>query len=484
MDDYHSTESTEQLYESFVRSLSEGADLSSYSKDDLLDIYDYSRGVPDDYISGEVLSCGARFYPRSKELAERKVMLYYDLNLEDMAAKVAERLSESSVVRRFMMLKKSKGTQIEFHKIESLLSGVQPGTMDDVHVLFVVDVLSDMGLINFVERNPEFWSALCQYPTTVYAELYRYCYERYMYTDAAKYCRKLTEMDPFVIEYWVSLSNLFSSNLMDPEQGLEAAEFALAIDPDSEDALLAKANALLYSNEEEASRILDTVLERNAVNSSAVLLESFLLFKNGKVDDARNLIGRYASATTPDRELIELLLVYVTGYPDELLTALLRKFLAGESESSVKDWINTLCTNESYMGAYAVMQEAKSLGILYDSTDVSMMECSILYLLGKYDAVIDLYRKTYSVSSASSEMAGIDLIYALSCFQVHDIPATRQVIYKYSSKLGEEPFIQSYIMSRLNKRGVRDYLMKLAEFIDGAELEGWEYDPFVRPPLV
>lgn len=97
MDDEQPDE-LKKLYDDFVDALRKGADMSSFSKDDLLDIYDYSRGIPDDYVGLEALLAGIRYFPRSRDMRKRIALYMHDLGQDDLAERAAERLPDRKSV--------------------------------------------------------------------------------------------------------------------------------------------------------------------------------------------------------------------------------------------------------------------------------------------------------------------------------------------------------------------------------------------------
>lgn len=476
--------SMRSLYETFVRALDKGADLSSFSKDDLLDIYDYSRGLEDDYVSAEALKCGEKYYSGSRELAERRVIFYFDLQLDVMAEKAVRKLPTTSIVRRFMDFRSEGSKDCSLNRLKEAIGDVRKGSIEDVILLFVVDVLTDMGLRNSVVNNAEYLSSVSQYPTSIYSELYRSSYELGEYEQAEKYARILTEMEPFVLEYWVNLSNILANNLNEPQQALEAAEFALAIDPTSFDALLSKAGALFYSSPQDAEKIVDSLLKTSPSEPSVLFMKTFLLYKNGHDTEAEDVLNHYLSqGNTIDKDGFAMLFYYRGTYPDGLVLEALKDLIRKESHRSALDWASLLAVNGLYVGALAVVREGKRLGILDENYEVFLLELSMMYRLRLYSNVIDAYRwnKLYLKNIDSS---ALDLVYALSLLAVGEPEQARMAARKcLDSEVEYRQANPSDIVGELMGNGARAFLVKLIEWLDGAKIEEWEYNPFVTPDL-
>ena len=72
-------ENTRQaLYERFLESLRRPVAERFFDEDELVEIFDYSGDLNDDYVRLEVLMCGFRLYPESDALAARRAVFYND----------------------------------------------------------------------------------------------------------------------------------------------------------------------------------------------------------------------------------------------------------------------------------------------------------------------------------------------------------------------------------------------------------------------
>lgn len=73
----------EELYKRFRQSLSRPVSERYFDEDELVEIYDYAGDISDDYVQTECLFCGARLYPESQALSERRALLYLDTSIDD-----------------------------------------------------------------------------------------------------------------------------------------------------------------------------------------------------------------------------------------------------------------------------------------------------------------------------------------------------------------------------------------------------------------
>lgn len=74
------------LYDRFRESLRKPVSERYFDEDELVEIFDYAGDVDDAYVRIEVVCCGARLYPDSAALADRRALLYLDEDDSDQLA--------------------------------------------------------------------------------------------------------------------------------------------------------------------------------------------------------------------------------------------------------------------------------------------------------------------------------------------------------------------------------------------------------------
>lgn len=396
------------LYDDFVGALNGGADLSRFSKDDLLDVYDYSRSVPDDYVALEALMCGSRLYPRSRDLRKRLALYMHDLGRDDVARRISARLPESSVIRRCAdidSLDLLAGDKERFH---ALFNGVVPGSLEDGDILYIIDVLEDNGYISMLYDFTEELSKLCQYPTTVYHELYHTYLENRDYDKALALGTKLTELEPFNIRFWVELANLQSNYLYDYGAALETIEYALAIEPDSTEALLSKANALYSVNFDEAMQLAVEIDRKNPDNPPVIYFLAHLAFQKGDNERGLKLMHDYLDLVpNPDKDFFDTLFAYnQLPLPPEFKKAL-RTLLTLGPETNIDSWCTDLLLSKAYGGIIEIIDSGVVTSM---SEELLLMVAEAYYRLELYDTLADfiLGRCCYG-----NNQFGLDATYAL-----------------------------------------------------------------------
>ena len=75
---YNDDNPRDELYRRFLKSLKEPASERFFDEDELVEVFDYAGDIANDYARYEALFIGARLYPDSQALAERRALLYLD----------------------------------------------------------------------------------------------------------------------------------------------------------------------------------------------------------------------------------------------------------------------------------------------------------------------------------------------------------------------------------------------------------------------
>lgn len=410
MDDEQPDE-LKKLYDDFVDALRKGADMSSFSKDDLLDIYDYSRGIPDDYVGLEALLAGIRYFPRSRDMRKRIALYMHDLGQDDLAERAAERLPDSSVIRLCNRIADLDTLPDDNARYQALFAGVPKQSLEDGDILYIVDMLNSGGQAPLVEKFSKEIAELSQYPTTVYHELYRNALDARDYQRALGYAVRLTEMEPFNLRFWIDLANLQNNALGDPHSALETIEYALAIDPDSTEALLSRANAL-YNTDVDASRaIVSDLMKKDPDDAPTIYFFAHLEFHDGHQDKALALMRKYRSLVAePDRDYFDTIFTYVTDEIPRDIHGDFMKFVSHCTSEMLVQW----CADLSYNKLYGGVVELAATGLINMVDDtLLLMVCEAYFHLNRYDDVMQLIMEQRCQSDDPTDLP-LHLFYAYS----------------------------------------------------------------------
>lgn len=320
-----------QLYVDFASCLRAGisADLSGFDCEDLIDVFDYARTKTDDYVALEALIEALRRYRTNREVRQRLTVFFHDLDADDIAAPLSRRyLSPDDPIARAAAFRDipPEKSFTDRELLQQLCPAAAEGSLTDNEVLYIIDALVDTGRLDAAERLAPQLSRLSCFPDTVYSELHRLATERGDNMSALAHLQSLTMLEPFSIAHWIDLASLQASLQDVPAAtALESVEYALAIDPDSAEALLCKANIVLESDPREARNILSRLQRAEPDNlplmlgqAQVDLVEGLLASGIEKLEEYAVEHARRRAGEAFPREFFDILFYYLSANESSL----------------------------------------------------------------------------------------------------------------------------------------------------------------------
>lgn len=284
-----------------------------YSEDELISIFDYGGDNGDDYLRTEALLLGARLYPDSPELLQRRAIFYrgfadhsFDKFIDDNPD-INEPLWEILKLGKSGAPADSTAAKLKQYIRENRL-------VTDEEVIQFVQLAADLGLSDWLYDNIDMLKSKVDYLPTLLYELAASAEIDKRYDLEARLLEQLTEVDPYCADYWRLLAKI-QQQLGNTDEAVNSIELALAINPDSVDALAVKLSLTNKADpdfEATARKILDqhpddpetldTLLNAisNSDNSSLICHMYKQLF--AYIDDCPELIERAITLNTPDLE--------------------------------------------------------------------------------------------------------------------------------------------------------------------------------------
>lgn len=322
----------DELLQRFISIIGEPVGSLFFDEDELIEIFDYAGDLNDDFIKMEVLWWGAKLYPDSSALAERKANLYYELGNVTAAKKILKVVPKESIMRRLLILKITNPPQNE---VISELS----------NILEVIDDFKDEEIIQFVQTAGELhayeWlksqkisiQLKCSFPQTFLYELIGIAEENSDYDFIISLLEELTELEPFNSEFWEMTADYYNFHFNEPEKTLNAAEYALAIDPDAPKSIMLRAKALfdLKYPLSEIEGPLMQLIKRLPSDKAPVQILSMILAESNEKDRAISLISDYLDNHSGDRMMLSSLIYYSDG---EINIKYLQDFYADQMPDS------------------------------------------------------------------------------------------------------------------------------------------------------
>lgn len=277
-----------ELYERFLNGVLSNDNSEFYDQDELLDIYDYAQDEGDEMTQLYVLLAGARLYPDSSFLDERKAFFLSALN-DEAARKMLNRKGRKDSAL-WQVLKLS----LETYPDKNPEDGLSQLLASDFRlpceaIIRLIDMLKDLGRLDLLAQNLNIIAEKSETPNVLFYEAAEAFYSEENFQALARdIAEDLTTREPFNPDNWVLLSKMEFA-LGHHEESLSAVDYALAIDPDNERALLMKGISLIPDAErshkadfdseikkavaddlEQGINILQQLLQKNPQNPLAV----------------------------------------------------------------------------------------------------------------------------------------------------------------------------------------------------------------------
>ncbi len=227
-----------ELYERFRQDLQRPVGERYYSEDELISIFDTAGDNGDVYARTEALLLGSRLYPDSRELLERRAILYHDFNDDSFETFLSDNPSINAPLWEILKLSLFRGSREEaIRKLEAFIADHR--LESDEEVIQFIQVATQLHLEDWVFNHVDLLKSKVDYLPTL---LFEIAIAADLDTETEieiKMLEELTEIDPYGADYWAMLAGAYL--LSDrPEDASGAIDLALAINPDHPEALKIK----------------------------------------------------------------------------------------------------------------------------------------------------------------------------------------------------------------------------------------------------
>lgn len=230
---------TEELHNRFRAELKKPVRERYFPEDDLLNVIDTASDTYDDYLRLEALMMGARLYPDSTALLERRAIYYLDTDTPMFTSFMNDYEDVQSVMMDILRLNLLEGLAYDeiVEKVEEFL--VDFKFAEDEEVIQFVQTLVSLKLDRWLVDNLDRLKKITPYiPTLLYEYAFAAEESEALEKIEVKVLEELTEIEPYVADYWTRLA-LAHTRAGEPEKAFTAIEYALAISPDNVVALRA-----------------------------------------------------------------------------------------------------------------------------------------------------------------------------------------------------------------------------------------------------
>lgn len=455
----------EKLLNRFRDALEDKENDDFFDEDELLDIFDLAGDFNDDYLRMEALLWGARFFPDSEALRERRAILYGDMLTPAQTQKYTQRLvsneATSSRLTRIVDLRTHKFTQSEaFAEIKRIISA--GGKLSDEEIIQIVNFAEDNDIVVKLLDILPLLRKISEYKTTLLYEVASSLMDAEDSERALPLLDELTTDEPYDVGYWTLYADaLISCSKF--EKANEAVEYALAVEPDNVRAL--EERAICSSHFGRFYDVLDiykknpdnfTIAEQLAFVCSQMLDEQTAdgKFDRGddfRLDDIKVLLNVLANKF-PDRE--DILFTAIQYLPDEcakLLSKNIDQYSTAYFFSQAQSWLNYVngfvsASNKFYAGFVICKIITNRLEIILGEKSnphpidftfyitAASLTANLAYLSKRYNEAYEWVNKIMNMTDVDDP--SLIFIKILSAYRLNRVKEARQIIsdiLKYGS---------------------------------------------------
>lgn len=239
-DDMDDEQYLRELYGRFRKDIVEGNPGEYYTQDELLDIYDFAQDENDHLAMLYVLLSGARYYPDSDFLDERKALLLSTVSSDAARGMLSRRGRHDTALWRVLDISLDcvEGKDASAKLGELLDSDM---TLDSESVIWLIDNLHAARRHDLIAQSIDRMVEMAEDPAEVYhsAALAFYNEGGEYYPHALALVEELTKLDSFFVDGWI-LNARIEYQLDHFPQALQAIDYALALEPDNAEAAWVK----------------------------------------------------------------------------------------------------------------------------------------------------------------------------------------------------------------------------------------------------
>lgn len=223
----HLNEDTTNPLDDLKKALSKPMSERYFDIDELLYLFDVAYDHNDYYFMNEVLMIASRLYPDSPEFEEKKLIYYEREGDESRTMRRHLGINEESegIVWDVMRLKAEHPSGDKAEKgLDLILSSA--ASLADEEVIQFVKIATELGCYDYLLRVlPELRGKAERLSCLLY-ELAMSAIDMADNRTAIELLEELTEIEPFVADYWMLLSSVYSSqgNYLSAKNAIELAK--------------------------------------------------------------------------------------------------------------------------------------------------------------------------------------------------------------------------------------------------------------------
>lgn len=399
-----------ELLDNFRNALRQGSqsDSSWFDEDDLLDIFDYAGDTGNDYLRAEALMWGARYFPDSERLRERRAVFYSDVLTDKDVADFSDDNGDSvSFLTEIVALRARNLTGEEaLDAIKDLLKRYD--RLDDEECIQLVNLAADTNNLRWLLSALPSLKKRAEYLPALLYEAAASAYDAGLLADAEKLMDELVEENPYSAEFWSFLARIQADKDATGSEASESMEMALAIDPSNIEALRLKAKFLSVSDRQEDRLALEKLAGENKDDAEIAVswLDAVLKDQdvNNATDEVRQKLMEYAKKFPQDETIFALLVMYAPEEARQAITKYWQGYNDPERLLKWRNWVSGLTASGAFRGAREVVRciiNNNDSPVEVVSPELAL-DAELSFKLGEWEnalTAVDIYERNMSGST-------------------------------------------------------------------------------------
>lgn len=385
----------EELYRRFRESLSKPVLERFFDEDELVEVYDYAGDLNDDYVQMEALFCGARLYPESQALAERRCLLYLDTSIDDSdepspaaGAFLNDHPEVASPLLDIARLEVNPPENVT-EALEYLLT--QYDSFNDEEMIRFLNLAFDLDCYKWVVGNLDRIRTKIDNQPLIMYELVREADANMDNDTMAAAAEELIEAEPFSVPYWEMLFKA-QARKGDEESARSTFDYATSLAADEPQSLLVLANdAYAYAPylHKEAFDLLEETRKNDPSNFAYTDLQAGLLVAADAPGRAIAIIKDFLKENPGDhtamRQLLRCNVPDAEEYLDRFMNATEHE---GFSAEELSELMSVLSMGTSYRSLAALLTLLGPVESLDELSFCTFVEAH--FALGHFDKVVEM----------------------------------------------------------------------------------------------
>ncbi len=414
------------LYDDVLARLNRGETLTDMDLDTLVEVYDYAYDLSDEYVTAEIMTNVLSRDGDYQPMLERKAFRYSMLSELQGAKAIVAKLPADSFVRRLVMSQANWDADNWKDSYEKLFAGVEPHSLDRYSMMCLIDFALSVDEVSHLSELLAVILPLCECPEDFLVDLSGTLLDNDHAEADVPVLLELTTLQPFSLDYWLQLGELYINRLDNYEEGYSAIDYALAIDPDSGRAMMLKGDLLMKVEgyTEEVHKLADRLMQMDDFKEDALYLKAGAYIKEGKNAEATEFLKRYTEVCNNPLDIFVLIMSINEGKIDGDLKRRLVEFVKDADVAEITRWI-ARARSVSDDKSMAVFINAIVDADVLVSDEVFSLVIIYLYRSADYIKVKELYEER----EQSADMNPFDsLVYLMCRLRLGDPKGVRELL--------------------------------------------------------